>query len=105
MKRYACNLLLVSSSVVLKEQVVEIASDGLCSVYYALDGEQPSTEWLGGIFVLLPSDIHPNNEECLRAVWSRVVSNNVFTWHVWRISGIDLANLDLDMPCCWHFLN
>ena len=78
MKRYACNLLLVSSSVALKEQVVEIGSDGLCSVYYALDGEQPSTEWLGGIFVLLPRDIHPENEECLRTVWSRVVSNDVF---------------------------
>ena len=105
MKRYACNLLLVSSSVALKEQVVEIGSDGLCSVYYALDGEQPSTEWLGGIFVLLPRDIHPENEECLRTVWSRVVSNDVFIWCVWRISGVNLMNLDIDVPCYWHFLS
>lgn len=104
MKRYACNLLFVSPSVVLKKQVVEIGSEGLCTVYYTLEHEQPFTEWFGGIFVLLPIDVLPNKNESVRAVWARIVRDNIDTWHVWRISGVNSMNPDIDTPCCWHLL-
>ena len=59
MKRYACTLLYIAPGWTLKNAVVEVESDGIPVRWYALYGELPFTEWLGGVMVFLPVGVTP----------------------------------------------
>lgn len=59
MKRYACTLLYIAPGQTLKNAVVEVGADGVPVRWYALRGELPFTEWLGGVMVFLPAGAVP----------------------------------------------
>lgn len=59
MPAYACHLLLLPSGERMGPAVVRTDADGWVRDCRTFRDEEPCTEWWGGVFVVLPADVSP----------------------------------------------
>lgn len=97
-KRYACTLLYIAPGQTLKNAVVEVGTDGVPVRWYALCGEQPFTEWLGGVMVFLPVGVIPPEHGVEDfPLWLETVfreAGDGAPCHLWQICGLSAGE------CC-----
>lgn len=103
-KRYACHVLYKSAEERCLCQVVEVEEGGRLLRYYPLSQEQPCTEWLGGVFVLLPAGLIPLELESPESVWQRCQLTTYSEAVVWRVEGLSLSEPDFSLSCRWKRL-
>ena len=56
MKRFAAHYLLLPDVGFIRQQVVEITDEGLCTGCFPLTEEIESVEWMPGLIALLPEN-------------------------------------------------
>lgn len=93
MKKFAAHLLYLSAAeTVVGPVVVQLTHEGVVTSFERISAELPGVEWLGGIFLLLPTSEFPTSGSGSLEAWYKKVSPvyqpEVHSYALWHVSGI-----------------
>lgn len=105
MKRFACHILVLPNGEYLSMQVIELSEEGYLIKHYTFEEEQPATEWVGGVCILLPESVTPSEGANLKALLSQdVMMKSDIRLRFWRAVGLGTNDIFSATPERWLLL-